>query len=156
MISYVLSSIRTLVIFSEIALESKSEIAFLFSSSRKSSLNLDCLCLSFISTDSASELFSTNSFISSSIEVLSFSASSICTSSSFCLERYSPVKDFDCAVAIFKISTKSFFNSWALFPILSLSIPNFSIVWIILSKRCIAFSLGLNSSKFFSVSLAFS
>ena len=44
----------------------KSEIDFLFSSSLKSSLNFDCFCLRVIRMDSAFELWSTNSFISSS------------------------------------------------------------------------------------------
>ena len=156
LISCVFNSTRTSVIFSEIDLESKSAIDFLFSRSRSSSLNLDCFCLRSIKTDSALELLLTNSSISSSIEPLSFSASSIWTSSSFCLERYSFVRDFDCAVAIFRISTKSLFNSNALSLILSLFIPYFSMILIMSFKICIAFSLGLNSSKFFSLSLAFS
>ena len=50
LISYVFNSTRTSVIFSEIDLESKSAIDFLFSRSRSSSLNLDCFCLRSIKT----------------------------------------------------------------------------------------------------------
>ena len=95
LISYVLSSIRIFVIFSEIDLESKSDMDLLFSSSLNSSLNFDCFCLKDIKIYSASELLPTNSFISFSIDSLSFSASDIWPSRSLCLERYSSVSDFD-------------------------------------------------------------
>ena len=95
LISYVFCSILIFVIFSEIVLASKSAIDFLFSNSLNSSLNLDCFCLKEIKTDSALELLSTKSLISSSIDFFSFSAFTIWSSRSFCLDKYSSVNVFD-------------------------------------------------------------